>query len=248
MSKKSKSKKSLRENQDDSIPDDPRFNDLLNAPIFKNISKEKHKVEIDDRFKAALTDERFNVISSSSVDAYGRKIKKGAGKEKILDELYKVEEDREEEADEKETSIDKQRKTKALSTPKKSKLDLADRVDYLNKLARGEISCSDDSDSTDDDDSQQEVEDDNENEEEAIDEEEVSEEDSDDDMEIDEEEQLAIALLKGKSPLDIPTATLQGEEGEEEQDETEEIELGEATRRLSILNCDWDNIRAEDIM
>jgi hypothetical protein len=143
---------------------------------------------------------------------------------------------------------DKQRKTKALSTPKKSKLDLADRVDYLNKLARGEISCSDDSDSTDDDDSQQEVEDDNENEEEAIDEEEVSEEDSDDDMEIDEEEQLAIALLKGKSPLDIPTATLQGEEGEEEQDETEEIELGEATRRLSILNCDWDNIRAEDIM
>jgi hypothetical protein len=29
---------------------------------------------------------------------------------------------------------------------------------------------------------------------------------------------------------------------------TEEVALGDATKRIAIENCDWDNIKAEDLM
>ena len=54
---------------------------------------------------------------------------------------------------------------------------------------------------------------------------------SDDD---DENKDSSSRAQSHKSPLDI--------------EEEEDISLGDPTTRLAILNCDWDHIRAKDIM
>lgn len=218
-----KEKKVVRyEDDDGDVPDDDRFTSKLSAPIFKNLSSEKHKVEIDDRFKSMLTDDRFKVLPGSTVDAYGRKTKKSKAGKQDVEELYQVEDS----ADDAEDDAKAIRPSKDKKKPsgKGGKAEMEDRLNYLTRLARGEIS-------DDEDDSEDGSEDDSEdggngNEE---------EEDSDEEMlEVDPAEWEAIQLLNGKSPLDVP--------------EEEDVEMGEATRRISILNCDWDNIKAEDLM
>ena len=217
-SKKEKASKVIRDDDGD-VPDDERFSAVLSAPVFKNLSKEKHKVEIDDRFKSMLTDDRFKVLPGGSVDAYGRKKKSKHGKSE-LEELYQVggdEEEGNEEVEEKPTSKGGKAKD-SKSSGKGAKAEMEKRLDYLTKLARGEISDENESD----EDSDEEGDD--------------MEEDEDDDevIEVSPEEWEAIQLLNGKSPLDVP--------------EEEDVETGEPTKRISILNCDWENIKATDLM
>lgn len=216
--KKAKASKALE--SDDFVPEDARFAKVLSAPVFKNISKEKHKVEIDDRFKGMLTDDRFKVLPGGSVDAYGRKKKQKAGTEKEIEELYQVpagnnSDDNEDNEDDAERIGKKSKKgsgKQPAASSKKGKIE--DRLDYLTKLARGEVSGSDDSDSDSD----------------ASD----SDEDDDNSDDMEEEEDGDVVILNGKSPLDVQ--------------EEEDVEYGEATKRISILNCDWDNIKAQDLM
>lgn len=210
--------KSLRKknsNQDDSKSiEDDRFSNLVGAPIFKKSSKSKNKVVLDDRFKSVLTDERFRVTPGNSVDSYGRKKKKVVGEDRALKELqnfYEVEKAEVEEEQE-VSQPEKKKKTKDSST----KGDYADRLDYLTKLARGEISGSSD-DESDEESESYEVD--------------SASGDSSDDYDEDDD---AEGLSNKKSPLDIA--------GEEE------MEYGEATKRISVLNCDWESIKAEDLM
>lgn len=197
--------------------DDDRFSNLVSAPIFKKTSKSKNKVVLDDRFKQVLTDERFRVLPGNSVDSYGRKKKKVVGEDAALQELksfYDVAtEDNEEDG---EVNNQAETKSKAKSSKEPKEDEFTDRLDYLTKLARGEISGSDES--SDEESGQYEVDDD-------------ASDDSEDYDENDDQE----GLLNKKSPLDIP-------------EEEEEIEFGEATKRVSILNCDWENIKAQDLM
>lgn len=223
-SDKKQSKAAPRNDEDMQVPDDERFTSVLSAPVFKNLSKEKHKVEIDDRFKSMLTDDRFKVLPGGSVDAYGRKKKKKAAADHALEELYHVDEDDngdEDDADDDPQSTSAKDSKKKKQEPKGGKAEMEKRLDYLTKLARGEVSDDgSEDDSSDEDDSEGEDED--------------NEDEGDEVMEVDPAEWEAIQLLNGKSPLDVP--------------EEEDVETGEATRRISILNCDWENIKADDLM
>jgi hypothetical protein len=194
--------------------DDERFSSLLSAPMFKKTSTEKNKVVLDERFKSILTDEKFRVMPGGSVDQYGRKVKGKSSQEQALKELegfYTVD----------KSSLPEEEATTEPATKKKKQPVVKpqndeDRLDYLNRLARGEVSDSDESEEEDDDENQMDV---------SGEEEEESEEE-------DEEEE---DILFGKSPLDVP--------GDEE-----EVEMGEPTKRISVLNCDWENIKANDLL
>lgn len=190
---------------------DNRF-DTTN-PLFKKNKLKQKKVKVDNRFKAILTDDRFKV-APGQIDKYGRKAKKGSkSAEKELSEFYQIDNDDDDDNKEQQleiaTSKSKVAPKKATERPKSDE----DRLDYLNKLARGEI----DEDSSD--------------------ESSAYEHDNDEDEEEDEVEADNYdteELLTGPGPLEI--------------DDPEEIEVGESTNRLSILNCDWENLRAQDIM
>jgi hypothetical protein len=97
---------------------DERFKSMHSAPIFKKIGREKHKIKLDDRFKPLLTDNKFRVKPGDVVDSYGRKSKKDSSAIKELKEFYEIE---------------PEEKIVVAKTSFESKLD------WLNKLSRGEI-------------------------------------------------------------------------------------------------------------
>ncbi|OWZ00148.1 Pre-rRNA-processing protein ESF1, partial [Phytophthora megakarya] len=137
---------------------DQRFQKVHNDPRFARNSKRKSKVQIDQRFAAALKDERFQSVQGK-YDKYGRRIEK---KDNEMKKFYRLEDDEEAEEEEKEEEA----KVEAPSTTS-SDDDDADatvaknseklsRLDYLNRMARGELAS--DSDSSDSDDSDDEAE------------------------------------------------------------------------------------------
>jgi hypothetical protein len=207
----------------DEIASDARFKDALSAPMFKSkVHAKDNKIVLDDRFKSVLTDERFRVIPGASVDQYGRKKKKKANEARALDELkdfYTVEQGEEDHEKEDEEGFEETKaatKSKGGKSGKLTGKTDEEQLDYLTRLARGEISGSDDDsdEDSDDDDDEGEVDEDSE------------EEDEEEDHEL---------LRNKKSPLDV-------------DDVDDDAEYGEATYRISILNCDWENIRAQDLM
>jgi hypothetical protein len=104
---------------------DSRFD--TSNPLFKKRTKKKNKVLIDERFKSVLTENKFLSVPGR-VDKYGRKKKSDKSKENELSEFYEIEKESEQEPS-------------RLS--KNNKLDRdEDRLDYLTKLARGEIENS----------------------------------------------------------------------------------------------------------
>ena len=147
---------------------------------------------MDERFREVLQDKKY-VNVPGGVDKYGRKRKSKSAKEE-LKEFYTIEEDEEVEKVEKE---------------KKPGVSMENRLDYLTKLSRGDISGDSSGDDSGDDASS-----------------------SDDDDESDDERSDSNA----KSALAI------------DDDEIVEEEGGEATKRLAIQNCDWENLRAVDIL
>ena len=53
---------------------DDRFNEVYSDPRFMTVPKKLKKVEIDDRFKKALTSKEFNLVQK--VDKYGHTVNK----------------------------------------------------------------------------------------------------------------------------------------------------------------------------
>ncbi|CAM9123101.1 unnamed protein product, partial [Scytosiphon promiscuus] len=75
------------------VVSDTRFSSMHSAPAFQRVKPDERKVQLDDRFKAVLTDPRFQV-SSAKVDKYGRQVSKASTKAKSqLRAFYKVEDD-----------------------------------------------------------------------------------------------------------------------------------------------------------
>lgn len=218
--KSSKGHNGNEDKDDGGFGGDERFAKALSNPLFKKTSVEKNKVVLDDRFKGVLTDEKFRILPGGDIDSKGRKVKSKSKEKQALKELESfytidpssVPDEENEEAEEQEQGPSTKKAKKTEKTTKQPVND-EDRLDYLNKLARGEI--DDDSEDSDEED-------------EGAD---SSMDEDDEDLDEDDEE------IEGdfKSPLDIP--------GDEE-----EVECGDATTRLSILNCDWENIKSDDLL
>lgn len=196
------------------------------SALFTKSKRSSKKVKVDERFKKVLTDDRFRA-APGQVDKYGRKNKTGkAQAQRELSEFYEIEdgEGNEVEAEPEVLSSKAKGKGKGHQNPRgnkgqaagkgKSEEEMETRLDYLSRLARGEVSDEDsDSESGGDDDDS-----------------EASTSSSDDeDGDVDAEE-------GAKGPLDIP------------DDEVIEEDSVPSTRRLAIQNCDWENVKAKDLL
>lgn len=65
-------------------PDD-RFNEVYSDPRFMTVPKKLKKVEIDDRFKKALTSKEFNLVQK--VDKYGHTVNK---QDNTMKQFYQI--------------------------------------------------------------------------------------------------------------------------------------------------------------
>eukprot|EP00596_Hydrurales_sp_CCMP1899_P000318 CAMPEP_0119044192 /NCGR_PEP_ID=MMETSP1177-20130426/29368_1 /TAXON_ID=2985 /ORGANISM="Ochromonas sp, Strain CCMP1899" /LENGTH=927 /DNA_ID=CAMNT_0007013849 /DNA_START=125 /DNA_END=2905 /DNA_ORIENTATION=+ len=196
------------------VVNDPRFSSMHSAPTFKKVQKDNKKIKVDERFQKVLTDDRFRAVPGA-IDIYGRKAKKGAksAAEKELDSFYQIDdsivpEEGEEESEIKLTSSS----SSASGKGSKGKGKVADgtkgeesesRLEYLNRLARGDVSGSS-----------------SESEEERF-----SDVDSDDSDE--EGDGTAVEERGGKQrgPLDIPEEEYEEEEDGEEAHATDRLAL-----------------------
>ncbi|EOA87634.1 pre-rRNA-processing protein esf1 [Exserohilum turcicum] len=79
---------------------DPRFANFETDPKFRLPSKKHTKVKLDARFARIKSDPDF--YNKASVDRYGRKISKDAGK-KVIERLYEVDSDADDQEDEDES-------------------------------------------------------------------------------------------------------------------------------------------------
>ncbi|KAF2844667.1 hypothetical protein T440DRAFT_436125 [Plenodomus tracheiphilus IPT5] len=84
--------------------DDSRFSNFETDPKFRLPSKKHTKTKLDTRFSRLRSDPDF--YNKATVDKYGRKIDKEAGK-KALDKLYDVEDDDEEDEGKNEPNLDR---------------------------------------------------------------------------------------------------------------------------------------------
>ncbi|KAL3658310.1 hypothetical protein V7S43_016698 [Phytophthora oleae] len=145
---------------------DQRFQKVHNDPRFARNSKRKNKLQIDRRFAGALKDERFQTVQGK-YDKYGRRIEKKDNELKKFYHLENEEAGSDEEEQDEETAKAKDPSTTssdddnedADATVAKNNEKLS-RLDYLNRMARGELesgSDSSDSDSEDSDDEEAEV-------------------------------------------------------------------------------------------
>eukprot|EP01031_Cornospumella_fuschlensis_P010948 gene10948-13390_t len=108
---------------------DERFASALSKPIFRPVSKDKHKTVLDDRFQSLLTDEKFSVLSKSKVDQYGRKVKKSKTKQdNELENLYKQDDA------EKEVELPLSKNAERSKPAQEKKQSMEDRLEYLSKL------------------------------------------------------------------------------------------------------------------
>jgi hypothetical protein len=199
---------------------DERFSSMHSSQTFRKLPKKSKAIKLDSRFKGVLTDDKFRVAPGKT-DKYGRK-QKAKRADAELEEFYTIEDDDRDDDDDNDDdgdddeSIDNQQDKVAVKNAKKSgdkdkDGDMETRMEYLSRLARGEIdeSSSDDSDEDDEDD-------------------EDDENDEDDDEDDDDDPEVA---------------------AEDSDDEGEAIEMGEeSSRRIALQNCDWENVRAEDIL
>jgi hypothetical protein len=207
---------------------DPRFFSMHTNPTFSRPKKQSNKVKIDERFQAVLTDERFRAAEGGKVDRYGRRREKKDNKEE-LDKFYHVDEEdadsgeeeegsskeEEEEEEEEEEGQDPEAHKKSSKVSRDdasadgrvlesgkpellsmSRTDMQSRVDYLNKMARGELSG------------------------------ESSSEESDEESGVSD--------------------GLDGESSDDELDEP--VPTGEESSRLAIQDCDWNNMKAVDLL
>ena len=188
------------------MADDKRFERMHSAPIFKKTARDTNKAKLgnDDRFGKMMSDSRFR-STPGDIDRYGRNVKsknkKNAKKE--MEQLYDT------------TDNDDKKKSKKSSS---SATQVEDRMEYINRLARGEVSDSDSSSNSSSDDSGSEI----------------SESSSDDD-----DNETTTRATKKQSVLDIPDVA---------SDSDEEVPTGDSSARLAVMHCDWEHMKAEDIL
>lgn len=172
-------------------PADPRFANIQTDPRFRLPSRRKNQVTLDKRFSHMLADDDFT--QRASVDRYGRKLPKSAGR-KELEKYYRVEgEEEEEEEAELGERVDESGEDDDVVA---KELARADRK--YDPARQGGFSESESS-SDEEDEEVEEV-----------------------------EEEYANGMVPAEEQTDVP--------------------MGEVTKRIAVVNLDWDNIRAVDLM
>jgi len=190
---------------------------MHNSATFKSSKKDNFKVKVDDRFKTLLSDERFQSVPGQ-VDRYGRKTKSKDSANKVAKEMREFYD-----IDEGEDAVPEQ--TKKGAKPAAKPNGGMDRLDYLNKLARGEISDEDSSgsDSSEGSDSDSGSDSDDSR-------------GSDDDNTARKKNGTTYNDPSHKSALQVP--------GQEELELVDDV----VSTRIAIQNSDWENVSAEDLM
>ncbi len=246
--KKGKSRDGDNGDSDDDIQDYHDGDD--NNDANNGNSKEKEE-EIDDRFKALLTDSRFALggdigVKEGGVDKYGRKQKKKKKKTKSDDgkddddadddndngvkqtengEDGNDSDDDDDNNDNDESSSSSEREEDDDDGEKEAfDNDPESRIAYLTALSRGEIdfSSTDDESSSDDDE-----------------ENEQNQNSSDDDSSTGLEDSIY-----GKAGILDPSSSNVGIDGVKE-----EIEITfDKSRFLAVCNMDWTNVKAVDLL
>lgn len=223
MAKKGESKKGAKpQGARKAVTSDPRFARVHNDPRFNMPKRRDMKVTIDERFKNKMASEE-DFKRKTVVDKYGRKVAKDSS-EKELKKYYNMDEDEEKkhsEEDESESGSEADSESSDSEAEENSK---------AKKIAPKPIKKSPEIASASDSDSESESESDS-SEDDAVtgynrargEDSDVSES-SDDDSSEDEalEEELLI--------------------------ETEEVAQGDETKSIAVVNLDWDNVRAVDLM
>ncbi|KAI9724067.1 MAG: hypothetical protein M1812_000785 [Candelaria pacifica] len=179
--------------QSDVTITDPRFSNIHTDPRYRLPSKKHTHVKLDKRFAQMLRDDDFS--KKATVDRYGRKLPKGAGK-KELQRFYRVDEDEDGEG---VNGGD----TERLDDDDDDVREELKRVERSYDPAReGGFSSSSEESSSDEEDGNAQEED-----EEGI--------------------------------ISFPDTQV-GQQAE--------VPMGEISSRLAVVNLDWDNIRAADLM
>ncbi|ETL84972.1 hypothetical protein L917_15366 [Phytophthora nicotianae] len=125
---------------------DQRFQKVHNDPKFARNSKRKSKLQIDRRFAGALKDERFQSVQGK-YDKYGRRVEK---KNNEMKKFYHLEDEEDDEAKAKApstTSSDDDNEDADATVAKNN--EKLSRLDYLNRMARGELESGSDSSDSD---------------------------------------------------------------------------------------------------
>ena len=247
-------------------PPTPPVPYIPSAPqTFQRIPKDERKFKIDKRFEAVLTDDRFWAVDGGQVDKRGKKMKR---RQRVVDDLqafYTIDKDEKKEEDETEEKggKDKTKKKKGgkaapadprfqlrpqdqdeeedeaagagsgssgsessssdqeeegatkeeKSNAPTSHNEVEERLEYLNRLARGEVSDASTSSSSESDEDEGDSTD--------------NEAGGKEDEEGDDDDDGVVASRQ----LDVGP-----------------IPMGEATKRLAIMNCDWKHLKAVDLL
>lgn len=208
------------------VTSDPRFAVVHNDPRFNMPRRRDMKVTIDDRFKAKIAAED-DFKRKAVVDKYGRKISRDSS-DKEFKRYYNMEDEDDEkklkDQQDKESEADSESSSDEEEEEDKEKLKI-DKIEKVKK-PKGTLeiaSASEDEESSSEEDSSSEDE--------AVsrynrargEDSDVSES-SDEDSSEDEAEEEELVV------------------------EEEEIQQGDETKTIAVVNLDWDNVRAVDLM
>ena len=213
---------------DGSIVKDPRFARLHSDPRFQRQPKKERKTVVDQRFSAMFHDESFK--DKAAVDKYGRKLKKQKKKKgqdaSELERLYSMDEPAAvPPAGKKEAPL--QQPPAPLQKQKKQKQGTAADDPRFKLPPEPEPEPDEEEEEEDDDEDVDDDEDEGEGSTE-------SEGDTDEEAELDDdddEQAGASALMTWLK----------------EQKENVTI-VSDSTTRLAVCNCNWDHMRAADLL
>lgn len=207
--------------------DDPRFKKLKEDPKYRNIPKGVKKIDVskDERFKNIFTDKKF--ANKLKIDEFGNKIKENNKYNKELEDYYT------------EGKIIIENKSKLIpknfdkNDDKKngSKVEFYKEKDENSKNKKNLVQAEEESFEESD-----EYIDDSQNDEFDFDSDDYrNESDSSDTSEQFEE------FLNKQTDLET------NEQDVWDKHKDNNIELGDSTKRISVLNLDWDNITAKKL-
>lgn len=241
--------------------DDQRFKKLFNDPKFKSAPKGVRKIEVSDkRFSHMFTDSRFS--NTAELDEYGNKKKNNdknynkdleefytnsniilEGKNKELGQIKKEHKNTKKQKNSEEFNNKPKKDKKKLEEESDSNLESVDDKSAKNKVKNNfkKVSkskkVSKDSDEDDEEELSDNIEEESEDKEnDSFNVDDYREEDDDSDTSQEFEDFLNEHVDKN------------GEEDDAwDKYKDKDIPLGDATKRISVLNLDWENLTAKDL-